>query len=421
MPPAHAPWRNAGTTLIDSQAGLAAAALPDGRVLALGSRISCHDEETIPITELWDPATGAWRETASLDRPRTGFVMVALADGRVLVAGGTSAHERSYSSTYLFDPRPRHESWSKAGLLGTARTGASAVLLHDGRILVMGGYYQDGPLASHEAPSEAVFVGYHPRARARSAPADIGPSPWQWPVLATAELFDPANGAWTPTGPMRAAQVGGPAATLADGRVLIVGGSAVEEGGYNPYPPELYDPRTGGFTRTGPLPAGTEAEYVDPGSLVALADGGALLVGCSGSSHGGLISRSLRFDVRTGRWSEVGDGYDETWDRGTGTVTRSGADRSGAMAAVLPNGRVLAAGGIDRAGERRPTSRAELFYPALDGFASLPPLPEARAHGRAVALADGSVMVIGHHGAEQSRECTDPERFASAIRYLPGS
>ena len=43
----------------------------------------------------------------------------------------------AYSSTYIFDPKDR--SWARSGLMHTARSGPAAVLLADGRVLIWGG------------------------------------------------------------------------------------------------------------------------------------------------------------------------------------------------------------------------------------------------------------------------------------------
>ena len=61
------------------------------------------------------------------------------------------------------------------------------MLLGNGQVLIVGGYDQsDGPTA-------------------------------------TAELFDPASGAFWPTGPMSVGRAGPAAALLPDGRVLVIG------------------------------------------------------------------------------------------------------------------------------------------------------------------------------------------------------
>jgi Kelch motif len=84
--------------------------------------------------------------------------------------------------------------------------------------------------------------------------------------------------------------------------------------------------------------------------------------------------------------------------------------RSGALAARLPDGQVLIAGGYDKNLEG-PLSSAELFNPATDTFTSLTgpgqSLTEARAGARAATLQDGQVLIVGGDSAELFNPVTD--------------
>ena len=74
------------------------------------------------------------------------------------------------------------------GALSTARAGHEAVLLTDGRVLIVGG------------------VGL------------------EWSLLASAEIYDPRTQRFTTTGAMQEARASHAAIRLRDGRVLVVGG-----------------------------------------------------------------------------------------------------------------------------------------------------------------------------------------------------
>jgi Kelch motif len=82
-------------------------------------------------------------------------------------------------------------TWTATGSLTTTRIDHTATLLSNGKVLVAGG-----------------FVGTLPN-----------------PVLASAELYDPATGAWSATGSMVHARHLHTATLLHDGRVLVAGGA----------------------------------------------------------------------------------------------------------------------------------------------------------------------------------------------------
>ncbi len=437
-------WEQAGTMAIAHQD---AVLLGDGRVLVVGN--DCPDVcDNTTMAELWDPATGTWRTTESLPSPRADFATVALKGGRVLITGGRNPNDQSFSSAYVYDPRPGNESWTKVGLMAAARTAPIAAVLADGRVLVAGGYFRTKPSFGDAGPG-AVLAAYRPDSpRVTGSPrarlADVAP-PNVGSALATAELFDPGTGTWSATGPMKFARFGAGAVTLADGRVLVVGSggsgggvSRVDARAFDSA--EIYDPKTGRFSLVaGRLPAinrsalqkqgaphanpvPTEDPVVGGGSLVALKDGGAVLIAQSGSwKHEGDITRSFRFDARTGAWTEIGRTFIDVYNPDTTQLVTPGVPSlAGATVAGLPGGQVLVAGG---AGETVPpysntytSASAQLYDPATNIWSPLPPMPEARAGAAAVVLRDGSVLLAG---GSDYRPPGDQVGLTSAIRFVP--
>lgn len=112
----------------------AAVSLPDGRVLVVGGSDARDGGGRYASTELYDPANGTFETTASMTdaRYKLAGAVITLADTTVLIAGGGSHAE-------VFDPanaafRPVE------GNLGAAWAFATATLLPDGRVLIVGGY-----------------------------------------------------------------------------------------------------------------------------------------------------------------------------------------------------------------------------------------------------------------------------------------
>ena len=423
-------WEPVGS-LAFSRSDPSTVVLGDGRVLVIGNYWN-GSVETTPV-ELWDQATGAWRTTASLNKTRSAFAAVALHDGRALVTGGLNDSRQSFSSTYVFDPGT--ETWTKVGLLGTARTAPTAAVLPDGRVLVAGGYFHVAYTGNVEGP-ETMLAAYHPLAAPSNRPlTDVDPYP-VGSAMATTELFDPTAGTWSPTGPLTYARVGAVAATLSDGRVLVVGSTTGPLGGVTVDPgafesAEIYDPAAGRFNLTGGLPdidrAALEAQGApnanpvpegtptieEIGALVALDDGGAVLVGHAQFwKHQGEITRSFRYGASSGTWTEIGQTYIRVGEPSPNLLIIPGArDLAHAVAARLPDGGVL----IAESSWIQPTQLADRYDPATDTWSKLPPMPEpGGVGGPAVALADGSVLILVVTASP------DGIAMSSAIRFVPG-
>src|SRR5260370_40275049 len=88
----------------------------------------------------------------------------------------------------------------------------TAVLLADGRVLVVGGVPFNFSCADP-------------------------------PISTSAELYDPATGTWTSTGSLSVGRASAVAVGLADGRVLVAGGGRC---GAMRHQAGVYGPRTGG-------------------------------------------------------------------------------------------------------------------------------------------------------------------------------
>ncbi len=176
--------------------------------------------------------------TGPLGAGRQIHTATLLADGRVLVAGGFDFADQPLSSAAVYDPATG--TFSPTGSMATARGLATATLLADGRVLVAGG----------------------------------GAATWVQPglVLASAELYDPKTGTFSPTGSMATAREGHTATLLRDGRVLIAGGIDASTGDHTVASAELYDPKTGTFSPTGPMKTARALPHRHPARRRSRAD-----------------------------------------------------------------------------------------------------------------------------------------------------
>ena len=270
--------------------------------------------------------------TGSMSSVRSGDTATVLGNGKVLVAGGADATGKPLATAELFDPAAG--TFSATSSMGTARANHTATLLKTGKVLVTGG--TDG-------------VG----------------------ELATAELYDPATGKFTSTGSMGTARISHTATLLNSNKVLILTGT---DANGNPLSSaELYDPAAGTFSSTGGLSTAREA------CAIALLNTGKVLVtgGGTGTSVSPLASSEL-YDPATGTFSA------------TGSMASS---RVHATATLLGTGKVLVAGGGGASGNA--VAIAELYDPAAGTFAATGTMVNARANHTATVLNGGTVLLAG--------------------------
>jgi N-acetylneuraminic acid mutarotase len=302
-----------------ARSGPTATLLTNGKVLVAGG---CCASNGLGLSsaELYDPASGAFSPTGQLDMPRFGHTATLLPGGRVLVAGGAcevACYTQSFFNTLrtaeLYDPSSG--TWSHTGLMTTYRELHTATLLPNGNVLVAGG-----------------FTGCDDQFCSDTSAVD---------------LYDPASGTFAATGAMHVPRELHTATLLPGGNVLVAAGrNALTYGhGAGQYASaELYNPSTGVWTGTNPLPEPRVGQ-----TATLLNDGQVLLAG-------GETPSALLYQPSKGIWVETGAMHQQ---------------RSDHVAALLPSGDVLVAGGY--AARQQPTATAEVYHPAPGPLVTLDP------------------------------------------------
>lgn len=217
--------------VITPRYGAVSAVLPDGKVALIGGKTTSGYAYNI---ELYDPAANKFTLVGTLDYNRTDAVGVTLKDGRVLLAGGTT--NAGYTSAiWLFTFSS--SGVTRSGVAATvSRTGQTVTLLNDGRVLLTGG-------------------------------KDTYNNP-----LATVEIYDPVSNTLRALSNMATPRLDHAAILMKDGRVLISGGK-INLSSTTTRSCEIFDPATETMSATQMISA--RAEHW----LAVLPDGKVLIHG----------------------------------------------------------------------------------------------------------------------------------------------
>src|SRR5712692_8323205 len=229
-------------------------------------------------------------------------------------------------------------TWQTWNPMGDVRSGAVAVLLQDGRVLIIGGNNANGPVAS-------------------------------------ADLFG-TEGNFSAAAVMQTPRSGHTATVLSDGRVLVAGGTT--SGGGITNSAEIYDPSADSWT----LLSGTMVDARSGHTASLLPDGRVLLAG--GQNSGGAINSLEIFDPSSGNFS------------GAGVMASAWMNHA---AASLQDGRVLLLGGSDGT---NPLASVDVFDPSAGTVSAGPNLSSPRVSASATATLDGKVAVIGGNNGASS-------------------
>lgn len=350
------------------------------------SRCACGGSSDRPI--------GSIAPAASMLAPRSGHTATLLPDGRVLIAGGMLRNQDFYRSAELYDPKTG--KFTPTGDMGMARVGHVAVLLSNGRVLIAGGWIGHGCTDSAELhdPKTGKFTSIAHMTARRGRPTatllengDVliaGGADHDTPGgIASAEVFHSSTLTFEPVGSMHYGRIAHTPTLLKDGKVLIAGGRGDKVNASA----ELYDPQARQFVETGSL---QQARYKHTAGL--LPDGKVLIAGGSDERdwNGSMKSAEI-YDPRAGKFTATSPMNDSRFKPPNEAVQ-------------LVAGRLLIAGGDSHAEIYDPTSR-KFVIPQGEIGKPWHFMTETR-------LQDGRVLLAGGYA-------NDPEATAQTWIYRP--
>jgi N-acetylneuraminic acid mutarotase len=319
--------------------------------------------------------------------------------------------------------------WNNTGNLNTARRLFTATLLPNGKVLVAGGLNNTNNSCDNgrcltlntaelydPATGAWTFTGNLNGAREQHTATllpngkvlVVGGNPYGTPT--SAELYDPSTGTWSNTGHLNKERFVHTATLLPNGTVLVAGGYDVNDFNGGPFKSaELYDPALGTWTYTGNL------NHARVGTATLLLNGKVQVVG--GDNPAGDGKSAELYDPVTGTWSETGSLHtgtyapltllpsgkvlivengntSELYDPATGTWSFTG--NLGAPIAA-PTATLLSNGKVLTAGGiwAPVTSSAELYDPTTEKWGLTAYLNTSRIQHSATLLGDGRVLVAG--------------------------
>jgi hypothetical protein len=385
--------------------GHTATMLANGKILIAAGMNHLGTATYLASAELFDPAAGTFTSTTPLVGVRTGHRAALLPSGKVLLVGGL----RNPNSAEVYDPA--------AGIFYSRdlpRISHTATLLANGKVLFSA---QPDPMNSFAIENAAlydpvarIFTATGTTVRARSCHTAtrltngkvlFAGGPWtNTASLLRAELYDADTGTFTATATMTS-RCWHTATLLADGRVFLAGGST------NVATTEIFDVQTNTFATSASLVSARQAH-----TATLLPNGSVLLVGGWGAQYAALASAEI-FDPATGAISE------------TGALTTA---RTSHTATSLPDGRVLIVGGwsgtsySSGAYSGKPVATAEIFDPSTGTFQPSGSLATARFSHTATVLPDGKILIAGGSDSrDPSRTVVEPNPLASAELFDPAT
>jgi hypothetical protein len=364
-----------------------------------------------PSVRVWNPTTGAFTPAPNTTTQIFCSAELQLPDGRIMVVGGHNGGEVGINSTQLFDPTTN--AWSAGPNLTSARWYPTATMLGDGRVVAISG--QTSPSVYADTPEI-----YSPTTNAWSKLSSVNTSfvhddgyPMTF-LLPNGQLavFDPEGGhvrmldpsAQTLTVEPSSPVLFGSYAMYRPGKFIVSGGGTAwssPTGGST----AIIDMNaaTPTWTTTAPMSYGRYQH-----NLVVLADGQVMAIGGSQDVDQADVNGSLP--------SEIWNPDTRTW---TAVAALSNPRMYHSTALLLPDGRVLAAGG-GRWSTAHDYTTAEIYSPPYLFKGARPTITSAPA-----SAAYASTMTVQTPDAASIQSvalvdlATNTHTYDGSQRYVP--
>ena len=401
-------WEYAGRMYFARQSHRATL-LNDGRVLITGGK---GVNKAIDAVEVYNPVTKSWGRSGSLNFPKYGHTATLLPDGNVLVAGGGEGFVRQVHGEIFY---AESSTWrSLTSIMDIGRGGHTATMMNDGSILFVGGT-QDSNQTSIYNISDEGWKGGSQAEEIRDNHTATMMNDGR--VLVTgggltalsAEISDPNIQKWTSAGDMNISRRAHTATVLNNGKILVVGG---QHGGEITSLVEMFDPKSDrwdSYNLEGKW-TGTSVMHVPRKNHTStlLPDGSVLITGgiTRADDEGGdgptqLLGVAERYFVGgIKKWTLAGE---------------MSYTRTGHTASLLPDGKVLIAGGGTVEANQGGQGEKELEhlkstetydYKANDWFQSTS-MNISRWEHTATVLSGGDVLVVGGENSNGKLSSTE--------------
>ena len=249
--------------------------LPDGRVLVAGgfgglpTGTGDNAQPVLNSAEIYDPATNTWTPTGSMNVRRALHTAILLPDGQVLVAGGRwcpNAPPATCNFTFRTETaelyNPATGTWTPTGSMNEARHTTASVLLPDGRVLVPAGFTNGGNGFNGDLYDPATgtwsLTSNMNFARARQGAMLLQDGRVMvalgFPATQTTEIYNPATNDWDFAAPLTgfSSRFNYAYTVMPNGKVLIASGQTNPPSALTTRTDE-YDPATNTWSTQAPM------------------------------------------------------------------------------------------------------------------------------------------------------------------------